>query len=403
MIFPRFSKRSRVYIDNAKEILGTAAVMIISKQLEYSGFEGPTLVDALEFAQVSSQPSPIQVFVKVGGITLIATLSDNLMPVYEKIYGSFARTDFFLTWNGKPLLVTSNPIDLGMYNGATIMCTFRQRGGMHAVRIRMHDDYFGKKLTPTAPCVPDTPVRPQYLQNLGAQTTMPWTKPFSQRASEFCMVAEYLGRPRYKVSFDDAPAYKKGDFAKHGGSSARLQKQVRRMKNAKLQSLDVDPKAFLEKYTDPEVLSFVEDVTLLCLQLLRAKSNLDRALAVTVFIKLRTGTSLISGVATIISDIASDLFTPQLQSAEDVLQHVTDLRSLVNQWEKLQESSVVQQITKVYKYAIALGVFALVGVKIDEKVAYICKKELAFPLIGMNFMVTVLDTVAMFIQRALMF
>lgn len=377
--------------------------MIVSKQLEYSGYEGPTLVDALESAHASFRPLPIQVFVKVGGITQVAIVSDNLMPVYEKIYGAFIRSDFFLTWNGKPLSVTSNPIDLGMHTGVTITCTFRQRGGMHAVRIRIHENYFGKKSVLNVSGLTDTPVRPQFLQRLGAQTTMPWTKPFSQRASEYHLVAEYLNQPRYKASLDDEPSHRKGDFAKHGGSSARLQKQMRRTKNAELQSLDVDPKAFLEKFTDPEVLSFVEDVTLLCLQLLRAKSNLDRALAVTVFVKLRTGTSLISGVATIISDIASDLFTPQLQSAEDVLQHVTDLRSLVSQWETLQESSVVQQITKVYKYAIALGVFALVGVKIDEKVAYICKKELASPLMGMNFMATVLDTVAMFIQRALMF
>jgi len=269
-------------------------------------------------------------------------------------------------------------------------------------KIILHDNYFGKKHAPTVPRIADSDVSAQFLKNLGAQTIMPWTKPFSQRASEYGMVAEYLEHPRYLSTSVGEPAAQKGDLVP-SSTFSRLHKRLRRSKCAELQSLDIDPRAFLEQNTDPEVLSFIEDVTLLCLQLLRAKTNIDRALAVTVFVKLRTGSSLITGVATIISDIASDLFTPQLQSAEELLNNVTDLRSLMGQWEALQQSSIVQQITKVYKYAIALGVFALVGVKIDEKVAYICNQELASPLIGMNFMATILDTIAMFIQRALLF
>nr|ULG00025.1 MAG: hypothetical protein 1 [Marnaviridae sp.] len=403
MKFPIFSKQSRVYIDAAKEILGTAAIMYVCKTTEYSGFEGTTLWNSLEDEADHARPTLIEVFVKVGGVTKIALVSDNLMPVYEKIYESFSRSDFFLTWNGKPLSVTSNPVDLGMSTGATIMCMFRQRGGMHAVRIRIHENYFSSSSSPNIEKLVDSPVRPQFLQRLGAQTPLPWTKPFSQRASEFRMTAEYMGRPRYLASLNGESLTRKSDFVKHAGVSARMQKRLRRGKSAELQALDIDPSSFLEQYTDPTIVSFVEDVTLLCLQLLRARSNIDRALAVTVFVKLRTRTSLLASVATIISDIASDLFTPQVQGADDILQHVTDLRSLIGQWETLQNSSIVQQITRVYKYAVALGVFALVGVKIDEKVAYMCKKELASPLLGVNFMTAVLDTIALFIQRALLF
>lgn len=360
---------------------------------------------AIELA-IQDLPPTIQVFVKVCGITQVAVVWDNMQPVFEKIRATFVRSDFFLTWNGKPLTVTSNPQELGMQNGSTVICTMRQRGGMHAVRICMHENYFNKSGVIDVSSLVEPSVRPQFLQNLGAKTAMPWTKPFSQRASEFALVKEYLDQPRYSVTDNsgrDASCAQKGDLVETFGTSNRLLKCLRRNKTAELQSMDFDPKMFLEKYTDPEVLSFVEDVTLLCLQLMRASSNIDRALAISVFVKLRTGTSLIAGVASIITDIASDLFTPQLQSADDALKSVTDLRSLIGQWETLQQSSLVQQITRVYKYAIALGVFSLVGVKIDEKVAYMCKKELASPMLGVNFMTTILDTIALFIQRALLY
>jgi hypothetical protein len=70
-----------------------------------------------------------QVFIKAGGITLVALVSDNMQPVFEKIRGTFMCSDFFLTWNGKPLTVLSSPIELGMPYGATLMCTIRLRGG----------------------------------------------------------------------------------------------------------------------------------------------------------------------------------------------------------------------------------------------------------------------------------
>lgn len=277
---------------------------------------------------------------------------------------------------------------------------------MHAVRIKMHDNYFSSTGVADVRHLVAPAVRPQFLKQLGTATVLPWTKPFSRRASEFTMLKEYLDQPRYKtrgVDGDEMSAMKKGDLVEQLGFNQRLLKKTRRSARVEVQGLDIDPKAFLEANTDPAVLSFVEDVTLLCLQLVRAQTHIDRALAVTVFIKLRTGTSLIGNVATLISDIASDLFTPQVQSADSVLNSVTDLRSLIGQWESLQQSTIVQQITRVYKYAIALGVFSLVGVKIDEKVAYMCKKELASPMMGANFMVTVLDTIAMFIQRALLY
>lgn len=325
--------------------------------------------------------------------------------VFQQLDTILGRDAYWVTYQGRPVRQNVAWREYSVHANSHLRVNLRMRGGMHAVRIRVHENYFGKSSRPDVSKLVDAGVRPQFLQQLGAQTALPWSLPFSQRASKFGMLKEYLDRPRYIVSdkHGDASCVQKGDLVKTFGSSSRLLKLMRREKPAELQSVDFDPKVFLEKYTDPEVLNFVEDVTLLCLQLLRARSNIDRALAITVFIKLRTGTSLLAGVATMISDIASDLFTPQLQSADDALKSVTDLRSLISQWETLQHSTLVQQITRVYKYAVALGAFSLVGIKIDEKVAYICKKELASPMMGVNFMTTVLDTIALFIQRALLY
>lgn len=398
MIFPRFSKRTRVYIDNAKEIIGTAAIMYASKASEFSGFEGPTLVDAAERMLLDARPALFEVFIKVGSVHLVAIVSDNLLDVYEKIYESIKCTDFFLTWNGKPLNVASNPIELGMQRGSTIICSLRLRGGAHAVRIRMHENYFRKPHTGY-----ERPVSGEFLQKLRSRTVYPWTKTYSQRANEFVLTREYYDQPRYKSLPDEADAFamKKGEL-KQRGFSERLLKRLRRKDDGELQASVIDPQAFLSEHVSEDVLSFVEDVTLLCLQLIRARSNVDRALAVTVFLKLRTKSSLISSVASIISDVAADFCTPQLQS-DDLLLGVTDLRSMISKWETIQHSALIQQVTRVYKYAVALGVFALVGIKIDEKAAYICKKELSSPLIGVNFMTTVLDTIALFIQRALLY
>nr|AWK77875.1 nonstructural polyprotein [Robinvale bee virus 8] len=325
--------------------------------------------------------------------------------VFQQLDTILGVDAYWVTYRSRPVRKTVPWTEYNVHRNSHVVVHPRLRGGMHAVRIKVHENYFGKSGAIDVSKLVKPAVRPLFLQNLGAKTTLPWITPFSVRAKQYALLDEYLQRPRYTVSdsVGDASCMQKGDLHKQFGMQSRWLKLLRRNKTAELQAVDFDPKAFLDKYTDKDVVSFVEDVTLLCLQLLRAQSNVDRALAITVFIKLRTGTSLVAGVATVITDIASDLFTPQLQSADDALQTVTDLRSLIGQWESLQHSALVQQITRVYKYAVALGVFALVGVKIDEKVAYLCKKELASPLMGVNFMTTVLDTIALFIQRTLLY
>lgn len=344
------------------------------------------------------------VVVKIGERPYVLHVRET-PDLFRQLDATLGEGEYWVTYRGRPVREGVSWLEYAYHPNTHIDVCPRMRGGMHAVRIRIHENYFGKERKPVAHPLSST-LSPAFMNRMRSQVVLPWVRPFSVRATEYRLRAEYYEQPRYTASDAcgrDASCMQKGDLQELSAGSSRMMKLWRRESVTQVQSANFDPKMFLEKYTDPEVLGFVEDTTLLCLQLLRANSNVDRALAVTVFVKLRTRTPLLTNVVTIISDIAADLFTPQLQSADAVLSGVTDLRSLISKWESIQESSIVQQITKVYKYAVALGVFALVGVKIDEKVAYICKKELASPLLGTNFMVAVLDTVAMFIQRALMF
>nr|ULG00042.1 MAG: nonstructural polyprotein [Marnaviridae sp.] len=199
------------------------------------------------------------------------------------------------------------------------------------------------------------------------------------------------------------------------GKSQRLQKKVREKRKALTRDFilqafeeEVDIAAFLDKHMDRDIVSLAEDLAILCVQLLRAKSTGDKCLAMMVFVKLRTGSSLLFGVANIISDVVNDVnaFYTQSDDASELdkaLESVTDVRSLIHNWEGIQKSTLAQGVLKVYKYAIAVGALAAVGIKVDENTARMCKSELGGPLAGPNFVIALLDSVAMFVQRALLF
>jgi len=143
-------------------------------------------------------------------------------------------------------------------------------------------------------------------------------------------------------------------------------------------------------------------------QLLRARSLPDKVIAVTVFCKLRSGKSLFFGCAELISEICNDLSKPgetgpELQGDVSALDSITDFRDLLSQWDKLKESELVQKSARVYKFAIAVGVFSALGIQIDKNTLLMCKKEMGFDIMGANFIVATLDAITLVIQRALMF
>jgi hypothetical protein len=392
MIFNNLRSKSRVFCD-----LVVAGSLIVGAHVcEGSlakGHDVTTSASAVLQTVTESVGTCYQVLISIGyGQYTSAVLcrSGNCQAIFSALADRFMY-DVFVTLNGKPITPGTLVSDICVRDGSMFTAKSRMRGGMKAPQIVIHDNYFKQDR-----------VRASFLQSLGARTVLPWVVPFSQRAKEFGVLAEYHDKPRYLSDDIGLFGMKKGDL-KQRGVSQRLQKRVRATNDFELQSEFIDPKKFLEDHTDPVIVSFVEDIVLLCLQMLRAKDNKDRALAITVFIKLRSGNSLLHGVAGMISDVIHDVFDHQLQAEDDILNTVTDIRSLIANWESVQQSALVQQILRVYKYAVAMGVFSLIGVKIDEKVAFVCRKEMASPLMGVNFVTTVLDTMALFIQRALLF
>lgn len=274
---------------------------------------------------------------------------------------------------------------------------------MRAHRIAMHENYFAKPQD--APSfIKEKKISPEFLSDLQRRTAPQWFVPFSQKAREFGLLKEYKRRQEHDLIFSEETSkrWSKGEQR----SSLLSDRMLRRMKERskpELQSGGFDPKAFLDQHTDPIIVGFVEDVLLFAIQLYRSRNAIDRLTAATVFIKARTGTNISSTVASIISLAIEDLTSPTLQVDDDLLDRITDLRSLVANWEAIQNSAIAQQLGRVYKYIMALGIMSMVGVKVDERAAYEAKKELRSPLMGANFMVTVIDTVALLVQRGLLF
>lgn len=297
------------------------------------------------------------------------------------------------------------PKELRVSKNQTQAQPTNQRTSMKAHKIRIQEDYFGRlginsydnqKFLLSVPDKP--PITKTFLDDLQARTMPQWIVPFSRRAKKYAMLAEYHERPRYvaNVGGETWTSMSKAALPSTG-LTQRMQRRA-----AQLQSNAFDPIDFLEKSTDPVIVTFVEDVLLLIVQLVRSRSAADLLLAVTVFIKLRTGKSITQGVASVLSAVIEEIQSPQLQS-NDTLDGITDVRSLIAKWEHIQNSYFFQRISAIYKYAMALGVLQMVGVNVDERAAFAAKKELDSPLLGVNFVATVLDTVATLIQRSLLF
>ena len=169
---------------------------------------------------------------------------------------------------------------------------------------------------------------------------------------------------------------------------------------------DRDLHKLLKERLDEDVVSLVEDLGLLLIQMLRAPSSTDRLLALVTFCKLRSGKSLVFSASSIISDVYHDLAGPEMQaddSTQRLLDGITDFRGLLDNWEALRTSTLVKKFSRIYKFAIAMGVFTAMGIEVDKVTIALCKKEVGFDILGANFLVSILDAISLVIQRALMF
>lgn len=186
----------------------------------------------------------------------------------------------------------------------------------------------------------------------------------------------------------------------------RHTKTVRkRTKTYDLQAFEseLDPLKELKKIIEPEIMGLIEDLAILSLQVFRAPSGVDRVLAITSFIKSQCKGSLLYASATLVSDIVADFVGPELQAEEEALEGVTSFRDLLSKWQSLITSSLVQKFMRAYKFAVAAGVFRMVGIELTPEVISQCKKEAGVGFSGPNFVFSLLDAVSLLVQRALMF
>lgn len=344
------TQRNKVFVANAQESLSTVGLLYAA-----AGIDTQTI---------------IQVIFRFGGVSVSVPICNDeyLITAMNHVRCRFMLPLTFVL-NGKPLRAELRWSDYGVSNGSTIFCHHAMRGGMS-----------GK---PTNISYQDIDVSvPKYegVDPLNGE----WVDYVSKRS---------LACDLFKAS-------------------QRLAKRTRKQhKTFEIQSHETKRsftgiRSFLNDHVDIDVLSLVEDLSLLIVQLVRAQHLVDSTLAVVTFLKLRTGGSLICNMADMIEMIVSDIAGPTIQADEegdDLLEKVTDFREFLNNWENIKDSSLVKRSTRLFRYAAAVGICAQVGIKLDEKTLKACKSEADGVFAGPNFLCALLDTIALLLQRSLMF
>ncbi len=218
---------------------------------------------------------------------------------------------------------------------------------------------------------------------------------------------QYFETPKYHGQSADqwVVAHQKSELRSDFLTERQAKKTRAKLRKFELQALDyeLDLQGSLKKIIDPEVMSLIEDLSILCLQFLRASSNTDRLIAAMSFYKARAGSSIVYGMAGAVSDVFNDFFGPELQAEETWLEGVTNFRELLDNWSAICTSSLVQRFMKAYKFAVALGVFSMIGIKIDKDMIAACKRESGFELGGASFIYSIVDAISLLLQRGLMF
>lgn len=362
------TQRNKVFVSAAQECVATAALLYVAAKSAVEDSPYESILDTVERELVQSQY--VQVFFRLGSVTMGMTINiHNYTNSAIATMQSRFMQGLSFTLNGKPLRSCTLWSDYGVTEGSTIFCHPRVLGGMSG--------------SPTEITYKDVDVTvPKYegVDPLNGE----WVDYVSKRS---------LSCDLFKAS-------------------QRLAKKTRqRHKTYEIQALETRSsytgiKSFLDAHVDVDVLSLVEDLSLLIVQLVRAPCLVDSSLAVITFLKLRTGGSLICNLADMIEMIVSDIAGPTIQaeeSGDDLLEKVTDFRQFLNNWDAIKDSSLVKRSTRLFRYAAAVGICAQVGIKLDEKTLKACKSEADGIFAGPNFLCALLDTIALLLQRSLMF
>lgn len=344
------TQRNKVFVANAQESISTVGLLYAA-----AGIDTPTT---------------IQVIFRFGGVSVSVPISieEHLITAMNHVRCRFMLPLTFVL-NGKPLRAELRWSDYGVSNGSTIFCHHAMRGGMSG--------------------------KPATISYQDIDVSVPKYEGVDPMNGEW---VDYVSKRSLSCDLFKA--------------SQRLAKRTRKShKTFETQALETGKtflgiRSFLNTNIDVDVLSLVEDLSLLIVQLVRAPCLVDSTLAVITFLKLRTGGSLICNMADMIEMIVSDIAGPTIQADEDgddILDKVTDFREFLNNWESLKESTLVKRSTRLFRYAAAVGICAQVGIKLDEKTLKACKSEADGIFAGPNFLCALLDTIALLLQRSLMF
>jgi len=310
-------------------------------------------------------------YIRVGKRTYSVRIQKTT-DVYRFCDEHFGRNSYWITCNGTPVRSTIPWEEY--YNGLppVIQVHPRMRGGNR------------KEFTQEEELV-DT-----YDMNSIMVYPEPWTK---------CEIGKILPTPRSQKTFRKQRKFDLWKTEKFFEYDFTCEMQAS-------QREDVDFTKVLKDRLDEDMVSLVEDLGLLLVQLARARANADRILALVTFCKLRSGKSLVFSGVSLITDVYNDLMSVEMQADDNtqkMLDSITDFRSLLENWESLKHSTIMQKLTKVYNFAVAVGVITAMGIEVDKTTIALCKKEMGVDLFGTSFVVALLDAIALIIQRALMF
>lgn len=137
-----------------------------------------------------------------------------------------------------------------------------------------------------------------------------------------------------------------------------------------------DALRLLKAVGDTPVTVVIEDVLIFALQLFKAKDAIDVALCTTTFIKLRTGKSITSTYAELMSSLITDCFGIaklfeasfnygiQSESVGETTENLLDsFRSYMNNFDSMKESELGRKYTILFKNLMSLGMLEWMGIK----------------------------------------
>lgn len=343
---------------------------IIASKTDIPNSDFLPIQDVLEHELVAETIEYIQVFARYGGVTrvFLVNLHGYTNEVIDNLQTKF-QAMLACNFNGKPFRIGTKISDYGLSNGSTIFCSPRLLGGSES----------GK---PAHISIKDLDVSPPKFEGVNP-IDGEWISYVSKRS---------MSCDLFKASQRLAKRTRKS----HKTYETQAFESVRSLTGIR---------EFLNTNVDVDILSLVEDLSLLLVQLVRAPHIIDATLALITFLKLRTGGSLILNSANMVELIVSDIMGPSVQSEEetDLLSKVTDFRDFLNNWDSLKDSAIVKKSTRLFRFAAAVGICAQVGIKLDDATLKACRAEASGIFAGPNFLCALLDTLALLLQRALMF